>query len=136
MKLDERILSVSFTLSLSISTAENFVCITPKKMMVAMYAGIVAVATLLIWSKILTSHVPDERLTVSDIGDILSPKMAPQIIAPAVIAGGIFNPPPIPISATPNVAAVPQDVPVHSVVLAQTKVAAIRNIDGEIIFRP
>ena len=98
--------------------------------------GIVAVATLFILSNIFTSQVPAERFTVSDIGDILSPKIAPHITAAAVIPGEIPNPPPIPISATPNVAAVPHEVPVHSVAIAQVRVAVTKKIDGDINFNP
>lgn len=98
--------------------------------------GIVAVETLFIFSKIFTSQVPAERFTVSEIGDILSPKIAPQITAAAVISGDTPNPPPIPIKATPKVAAVPQEVPVQSVAIAQVKLLVTKKIEGEIIFNP
>src|SRR3712207_7666058 len=94
-----------------------------KNKIVIRNPGIVAVETLFIFSKILTSQVPEERFTVSEIGDILSPKIAPQITAAAVISGDTPNPPPIPIKATPKVAAVPQEVPVQRVARAQVKLA-------------
>lgn len=55
----------------------------------------------------------DEASTVvSDIGDILSPKYAPEIIAPAVNASGISSALPIPRRAMPMVAMVVHEVPV------------------------
>ena len=95
-----------------------------------------AVATLLIWSKIFTSQVPEDRFTVSEIGDSLSPKMEPQTTAAAVMASGTPKPPPMPIRATPKVAAEPQEVPVQSVASAQTTDAVNKKIDGEMICNP
>lgn len=46
------------------------------------------------------------------MGDILSPKYAPDITAPAVYADGIPSASPMPSSAMPMVAIVVHDVPV------------------------
>ncbi|OPZ56577.1 MAG: hypothetical protein BWY89_01060 [Bacteroidetes bacterium ADurb.BinA012] len=76
------------------------------------------------------------RLVVSDRGDILSPKYAPDMIAPAIIAS--LNPRafPIPSSATPMVATVDHELPVLTDTRAQMTTAANRNILGWSISRP
>ena len=58
---------------------------------------------------------------VSESGDILSPKNAPDTIAPAVIDG--FNPKAfeIPIRATPNVATVVKLLPIEIPMIAVIK---------------
>ncbi|MPN00231.1 hypothetical protein SDC9_147425 [bioreactor metagenome] len=98
-----------------------------------MYPGIVTVATALICSKTFTSQVAEDKLTVSEIGDNLSPKIAPEITAPAVIAGSMPRPPPIPIRATPKVAAVPHEVPVARHDIEHTKIVVSKKTDGDII---
>src|SRR5665647_283874 len=97
------------------------------------YPGRVVYSTLLILSKRFTSQTPAERFVVSETGDNLSPKSAPVIMQPAVMAGLIPRPAPIPISATPNVAAVPHDVPVARADIEQTIIVATKKIDGAII---
>ncbi len=57
---------------------------------------------------------------VSDNGDNLSPKYAPEIIAPAVSAGGKPKDAPIPIKATPIVAHVLHELPILTETKAQT----------------
>ena len=52
------------------------------------------------------------RLVVSDNGDNLSPKKAPDTTAPAVAGKDTPRPPAIPIIATPIVPAAPHEVPV------------------------
>ena len=54
------------------------------------------------------------RLVVSETGDILSPKLAPETTIPATSARGMPSASPNPISTTPMVAIVPQAVPVAS----------------------
>ncbi len=76
------------------------------------------------------------RFVVSESGDILSPKYAPEMIAPAAIGDGIPRPIAIPMSARPIVPIVPQDVPVASEVIEQISTAATRNTDGESSFSP
>ena len=57
------------------------------------------------------------RLVVSDNGEILSPKYAPEITNPAVIGSGRPKPALIPIKATPTVDLVVQQ---HHVAIATT----------------
>ncbi len=47
-------------------------------------AGTVVINIYRIWSKILTPTVDDAMIVVSDSIDSLSPKYAPEIIAPAI----------------------------------------------------
>ena len=69
-------------------------------------------------------------MVVSESGDILSPKYAPDTIAPAVIAGLIPRPIPTPMRATPMVPAVPHEVPVASETIQQSRQPANRKIVG------
>ena len=75
-------------------------------------AGTVVYIIFFICSNKSTPTILAEILVVSDKGDILSPKNAPDTIAPAVIAG--FNPKAldIPIRATPKVATVVKLLPI------------------------
>ena len=75
-------------------------------------------------------------LVVSDRGDILSPKYAPDRTAPATIGRGKPSPPPIPIKAIPMVPVVPQEVPVASEVMEHMISAAGKNILGCNIIKP
>ena len=61
------------------------------------------------------------RFVVSERGDILSPKYAPEMIAPAARGSGISSPIAMPMRATPIVPAVPQDVPVATEVMEQIR---------------
>lgn len=70
-------------------------------------------------------------LVVSESGDILSPKYAPDSTAPATNGSGKPRPAPTPISATPMVPVVPQLVPVASAVIAQIMSVAGKKIEGE-----
>ena len=76
------------------------------------------------------------RLVVSERGDILSPKYAPESTAPATTGKGKLRPCPIPISATPIVPAVPQEVPVAMEVMEQMMSVAGRKMAGLNIFNP
>ncbi|ALF17391.1 hypothetical protein RO08_02100 [Fusobacterium animalis] len=58
---------------------------------------------------------------MSDNGDILSPKNAPETIAPAVIAGFKSKAFDIPISATPSVATVVKLLPIEIPIIAVIK---------------
>ena len=53
------------------------------------------------------------KFVVSDSGDILSPKQAPQITAPAASAGEIPVVTAIPMKATPTVLTVVKELPVN-----------------------
>ena len=68
------------------------------------------------------------KLVVSESGDNLSPKNAPETTAPAVAGNDTPSPPAIPIMATPIVPADPQDVPVTIASIADDK-NAVTNIN-------
>src|SRR5699024_2268217 len=76
------------------------------------------------------------RLVVSDNGDSLSPKIAPEIIAPAVIPKGRFISTAIPIKATPAVADEPQAVPVATETIAVIIKAVTKKYLGSMIKTP
>lgn len=84
----------------------------------------------------LTSLMEDARIVVSDMGDILSPKNAPQITAPAVIADGIPKLFPIPIIATPAVPIVPLEVPQNRETMEHNSIAVTKKNLGLIILMP
>ena len=68
------------------------------------------------------------KLVVSDNGDILSPKKAPETIAPAVIASDKSSAPAMPINATPTVATVVSELPTERPMIAvTTKTTAKKN---------
>src|SRR5690554_4399869 len=62
------------------------------------------------------------KLVVSLSGEILSPKYAPDRMAPAVIPNGMFMASAIPIRAIPTVAEVVQLLPVATDIMAQIKI--------------
>ena len=76
------------------------------------------------------------RFVVSENGDILSPKYAPEIIAPAARPSGIPAALAIPINATPMVPAVDQELPVAREIKAEIIQAVNKNSEGVIIFNP
>ena len=76
------------------------------------------------------------RFVLSEIGDILSPKSAPQTIIPAVTAGLIPKDAPIPINTIPNVLAVPQEVPTAIDMIEQRINPTGKNKAGVIHFNP
>ena len=76
------------------------------------------------------------RIVVSLNGDSLSPKYAPEMIAPALQGAGTPSAVPIPRSATPIVATVVHEVPVISDTIAQMMQAHARKRWGFIIFTP
>jgi len=75
-------------------------------------------------------------MVVSLSGDILSPKYAPEIIAPAIQASEKPSALPIPKTAIPIVATVVHELPVISETAAHIKQQAGRKYSGVIIFRP
>ena len=83
-----------------------------------------------------TSDVDEAKTVVSLISEILSPKYAPEIIAPAIHPSSNPSARPIPISATPIVAMVVHDEPVSNEITAQMMHDAGRNIEGWRIFNP
>ncbi|CRH77484.1 Uncharacterised protein [Chlamydia trachomatis] len=83
--------------------------------------GIVVQSILLICSNNGAPTVPDARLVESDNGDILSPRNAPEMIAPAVIANDKSIAAAIPIKATPIVADVVSELPIQSPISEHTR---------------
>ena len=64
------------------------------------------------WVYSSTSAATEARIVESDKGDILSPKYAPEITAPAMSGSGAPSAVAVPIMATPMVPADPHEVPV------------------------
>ena len=83
-----------------------------------------------------TSVVEDAKTVVSLITEILSPKYAPEIIAPAIHPSSNPKALPIPIRATPIVAMVVHEEPVSSDMIAQMIHDAGKKIEGCRIFNP
>ena len=83
-----------------------------------------------------TSDVEEANTVVSLIIEILSPKYAPEIIAPAIHPSSKPRARPIPIRATPSVAIVVHEEPVSSDMIAHMIHEAGKNIEGWRIFRP
>ena len=92
--------------------------------------GVVVISIYLICVNSGTSEVEEANTVVSLIIDILSPKYAPEIIAPAIQPSSKPNARPIPIKATPMVAMVVHEEPVSSDIMAQIMHDAGRKIDG------
>ncbi len=88
------------------------------------------------WSNNSAPAIPGAKLVVSDIGDILSPKYAPDIIAPAAKGVEIPRPCATPIRATPTVPAVVQELPVASETILQRITEATKKNVGDNICRP
>ena len=78
----------------------------------------------------------DAKTVVSERGEILSPKYAPEIIAPAMTPS--LNPSafPIPSKATPIVAIVVHELPIIKETKAQMTQAVRRKTFGLIILTP
>ena len=71
------------------------------------------------------------RTVVSETGDILSPKQAPETMAPATTGSGIPMASPMPIRTMPAVPAVPQLVPVAIDMAMHSTMAVGRKMAGE-----
>ena len=76
------------------------------------------------------------RFVVSLKGDILSPKYAPEITAPAVIPAGILKATPTATSAIPTVAEVVYELPVVRETNVETINVRGKNIPGSTILSP
>src|SRR3546814_14531249 len=76
------------------------------------------------------------RFVVSESGDTLSPKNAPDTTAPAVQYIGMPTPAPIPIRDSPTVPTVPHDVPRASDTSEQKTTAPARKICAERVGQP
>ena len=92
-----------------------------KKSKEPIKAGMVDHIIFLIWSKRSVSATAEARLVESDRGDILSPKTAPEIIAPAVKAGLMPKVLPIPKRAIPTVDTVVKQDPMARPTKEQTR---------------
>ena len=84
----------------------------------------------LIWVNKSVPAIAGARFVVSDRGDILSPKYAPETTAPATIPR--FNPiaSPIPTRAIPTVADVVHEIPVAREIIEHISTQAGRKISG------
>jgi hypothetical protein len=98
--------------------------------------GTVVIIIYLICVKRGVSADEDARTVVSDNGDTLSPKYAPEMIAPAIQPGSYPCAVPIPTNATPTVAIVVHELPVITAISALITHVANRNISGMITFIP
>jgi hypothetical protein len=88
------------------------------------------------WENKSAFAIDDAKTVVSDIGDILSPKYAPDIMAPALRADGTPRASPIPRRAIPMVAMVVQEVPVITEMREEMMQAHGRKTAGDIICTP
>ena len=82
------------------------------------------------------SVTDDASTVVSERGDILSPKYAPDSMAPAVHPAEKPSAIPMPMKAVPMVATVVQELPVISETREHMRHTARRNIFGERTLRP
>ena len=80
--------------------------------------------------------IEEARMVVSDKGDILSPKYAPEIMAPAIQPSSKPCAFPIPIRAIPMVAMVVHELPVITEINAQMMQVDARKKLGWIICIP
>ena len=99
-------------------------------------AGMAVSMRYRIWSKRSTPQALDATTVVSLSGDTLSPKYAPDIMAPATHPGWKPMTVPMPMNATPMVAMVLQELPVSTDMTAQTAHVVTRKKVGLSIRRP
>ena len=127
----------SMKLWLDISSLGRLISLKSKKNInVISMVGNVVIIMYLIWSNKLDSVTAAARLVVSLSGDILSPKYAPDITAPATIPVSKPKTFPIPINAIPTVAEVDQLLPVAKDVKAHITMQDGRKKDALIILNP
>ena len=101
-----------------------------------MKAGKVVYVIYLICVNKSDPDIAGARFVVSDNGDILSPKYAPEIIAPPIKPTGIPSAFPIASRAIPIVAIVLQELPLEIEIIAVIIAVAKRKILGFKIWRP
>ena len=99
-------------------------------------AGTVVYIMEPMWSYRGVPDISAATLVVSDRGDILSPKKAPEQTAPAISGAEMPILVPTPNKAKPMVAIEPKEVPVKRLVIAQRTKASGTMILGEHILRP
>ena len=83
-------------------------------------AGTVVQPILRICSNKSTPTIDEARFVVSESGDILSPKNAPETIAPAANGNESSSTLAIPMNATPTVATVVSELPIETPTIAVT----------------
>ena len=98
--------------------------------------GTVVIIIYLIWSNKFDPATAAAKFVVSLRGDILSPKYAPDITAPATTPTSKPSALPIPINAIPIVADVDQLLPVAMATIALIITHAGRKKDAFIILKP
>ena len=87
-------------------------------------------------SEIRFNRGKGKDISGTDKGETLSPKYAPDIMAPAIQPGSYPCAVPIPTRATPTVAMVVQELPVITAINAHITQVAKRKISGKITFIP
>ena len=90
----------------------------------------------LMWVKRSVPVTAGAKFVVSERGDILSPKYAPEITAPAVIPADMLKAVPTAIKAIPTVAEVVYELPVVIDTIDVTSNVSGKNIDGLNKFNP
>src|SRR5690606_15325829 len=103
---------------------------------VTIKVGTVVIAIYLICVNKSVPAIAGATFVVSLKGDILSPKYAPDITAPAIIPEDMPNAVPIPTNALPTVAEVVHELPVATEIIAAMITEAGRNIVGFKICKP
>src|SRR5699024_7597200 len=93
-------------------------------------AGIVSQSMWRMWSKSFTPPIAAARFVVSDNGESLSPKNAPEMTAPATRGAGKPIPSPMAMNAMPTVAMVVSELPKTSDTTAGTRQASAEKIMG------
>ena len=109
---------------------------TRKMTIVMVKAGTVVIVMYLMWVNRGVPQSEDARTVVSDKGDILSPKYAPESMAPAVHPSLKPSALPIPIKATPMVATVVHELPVITDTRALIRQLVMRKTWGLMICMP
>src|SRR5699024_12615985 len=99
-------------------------------------AGNVIHVIFLICAKKATFNIEDALFVVSESGDILSPKKAPETIAPAVIGSDTPVALDIPINATPIVPTVVKELPTLIPTIADTRNTIAKKNFGVTILNP
>src|SRR5690606_1217477 len=125
---------------LSIAAIISFVSVVPlvfmikpriiKTRRVMIQVGVVVRVIYRIWVNRSLPVMAGAKFVVSLRGDILSPKYAPDKMAPAVIPNGMPNVRPIPIRAIPTVAEVVQELPVARLTTEQIITQVTKNMVG------
>ena len=118
---------------MAVSVAELLPIQMPASENITRVMNMVGPVVIIMYRICVNNGVPltdDASIVVSLSGDILSPKYAPEIIAPAVQPSSKPSARPIPSSASPIVATVVHDDPVMTDTTAQIIHEDIRNTAG------